>query len=73
MVLDGKSLQEYPGICDIDICADHTIILLSILSVVRYLICGNILNWFLNLNLIVETLWTGSRSGLLISMLGKLN
>ena len=73
MVLDGKSLQEYPGICDIDISADHTIILLSILSVVRYLICGNILNWFLNLNLIVETLWTGSRSGLLISMLGKLN
>ena len=73
MVLDGKSLQEYQGICDIDIYADHTIILLSILSVVRYLICGNILNWFLNLNLIVETLWTGSRSGLLISMLGKLN
>ena len=37
------SSQEYPGICDIDIYADHTIILLSILSVVRYLICGNIL------------------------------
>ena len=48
-------------------------ILLSILSVIRHLICGNNLNWLLNLNLIYETLWTGSRSGLLISMLGKLN
>ena len=45
---------------------------LSILSVIRYLICGNNLNRLLNLNLIYETLWTGSRSGLLISMLGKL-
>ena len=48
-------------------------ILLSILSVIRHLICGNNLNWLLNLNLIYETLWTGARSGLLISMLGKLN
>ena len=48
-------------------------ILLSILSVIRYLICGNNLNWLLNLNLIYETLWTGVRSGLLISMLGKLS
>ena len=47
-------------------------ILLSILSVIRHLICGNNLNWLLNLNLIYETLWTGARSGLLISMLGKL-
>ena len=46
-------------------------ILLSILSVNRHLICGNNLNWLLNLNLIYETLWTGARSGLLISMLGK--
>ena len=49
------------------------VILLSILSVIRHLICGNNLNWFLNLNLICETLWTGARSALLISMLGKLN
>ena len=49
------------------------IILLSILSVIRHLICGNNLNWLLNLNLIYETLWTGVRSGLLISMLGKLS
>ena len=45
-------------------------ILLSILSVIGHLICGNNLNWLLNLNLIYETRWTGV-SGLLISMLGK--
>ena len=48
-------------------------ILLSILSVIRHLICGNNLNWLLNLNLICETLWTGVRSGLLVSLLGKLS
>ena len=48
-------------------------ILLSILSVIRHLICGNNLNWLLNLNLIYETLWTGEGSSLLISMLEKLN
>ena len=48
-------------------------ILLFILSVARHLICGNNLNWLLNLNLIYKTLWTGLRSGLLISMLGKLS
>ena len=48
-------------------------ILLSILSVIRHLICGNNLNWLPNLNLICETLWTGVRSGLLMSVLGKLS
>ena len=48
-------------------------ILLSILSVIRHLICGSNLNWLLNLHLIYKTLWTGVRSGLLISILGKLN
>ena len=48
-------------------------ILLSILGVIGLLICGNNLNWLLNLNLIYETRWTGVRSGLLISMLGKLS
>ena len=48
-------------------------ILLSNLSVIGYLICGNNLNWPLNLNLIYKTLWTGIRSDLLISMLGKLS
>ena len=48
-------------------------ILLSITSVINHLICGINLNWLLNLNLIYETLWTWARSGLLISMLGKLN
>ena len=48
-------------------------ILLSIQSVIRNLICGNNLNWLLNLNLIYETLWIGVRSGLLFSMMGKLS
>ena len=43
-------------------------ILLSILSVIRNLICGNNLKGFLN-----ETLRTGVRSGLLILMLGKVS
>ena len=55
-------------ICNIAIYADDTI-----LSVIRHLICGNNLNWLLNFNLIYETLWTGTRSGLLISMMGKPN
>ena len=46
---------------------------LSILSVIMHLVCGNNLNWLLNLNLTYETLWTGIRSGLFISMLGKLS
>ena len=57
-------------ICDI---ASMLMILFSILSVIKHLICGNNLNWLLNLNLIYETLWTGAGSGLLISMLEKLN
>ena len=47
-------------------------ILLSILTVIRHLICGNNVNWLLNLNLIYKALWTGVKSGLLISMRGKL-
>ena len=48
-------------------------IILSILSGIGHLTCGNNLNWLLNLNLIYETWWTGVRSGLLISMLEKLS
>ena len=48
-------------------------ILLSTLSVVKHLICGNNQNWILLLNLIYKTLWTGTESGLLISMLKKLS
>ena len=48
-------------------------ILLTILSVIRHLICGNNLKWLMNLNLIYETLLIGARSDLLISVLGKLN
>ena len=45
----------------------------SILNLIRHLICGDNLNYLFNLNLIYETLWTEARSGLFISMLGKLN
>ena len=46
---------------------------LSILGVIRYLICGNNFNWLLKLDLIYATLWTGAGSSLLISMQEKLN
>ena len=48
-------------------------ILLSIPSVIRRLICSNNLKWLLNLILIYKILWTGARSDMLISMLGKVN
>ena len=48
-------------------------ILLSTLSVMMNLMYGNNWIYLLNLNLICETLWTGARSGLLISMLEKLD
>ena len=57
-------------ICNIAIYADDTTLYSNC---DRHLICGNNLNWLLNLNLIYETLWTGAGSGLLISMLEKLN
>ena len=65
VVLDGKSSQE-------DLLS-IMMILLSIPGVIGLLICGNNLNWLLNLNLIYKTWWTGVRSGLLISVLGKLS
>ena len=55
------------------VICDMLMILLSILIVIGHLICGNNLNWLLNLNLINKTLWTGVRSGLLILILGKLS
>ena len=48
-------------------------ILLSTLCVIRHLICGNNYNWLLNFNMIYKTLYPGAGSGLLISMLEKLN
>ena len=64
-------INDFPDdvICDTAIYADDS----TILSVIGHLICGNNLNWLLNLNLIYETWWTGIRSGLLISMQGKLS
>ena len=46
--------------------------LMILLSLLRHLICGNNLNWLLNLNLIYDTPWTWVRSGLLISIPVKL-
>ena len=48
-------------------------ILLSSLMWSRTWLCGNNWSWFLNLNLIQETLWNGAGSGLMISMLAKIS
>ena len=48
-------------------------IILSVLSVTRHLICDNNYNCLLNLNLIYEKLLTRTGGGLLISVLEKLN
>ena len=49
-----------------------SVILISMLMI-SHLICGNNYNWLLNLNLIYETLWTEAGTGLLISILEKLD
>ena len=48
-------------------------ILFSTLSVTWHLTCGNSWKWLLNLNVICETLLTEAGSGVLISVLEKLN
>ena len=58
------------NICNIAIYPDDTTLYSC---VIRHLICSKNLNWLLNLNLIYDILWIGVRSGLLISMLGKLS
>ena len=55
------------------ILPSRLMILHSILSVARHLICGNNWHWLLSLNLIFETLWTGVVKDLLTSRLEKLN
>ena len=60
-------------ICNTAIYADDTTLYTKCADDTTLYICGNNLNWLLNLNLIYETLWTGAESGLLILMLEKLN
>ena len=55
------------------ILLSRQIVLLSILSVFRVLLCGNSHSQLLILNLTFDTLWTRVGSGLVISMLEKLN
>ena len=56
------------------IVLDHFSLFLTLVStMIRPLICGNNLNWLLNVHLIYETQWTGVGSGLLVLMLEKLN
>ena len=46
-------------------------ILLSIISVIRHLICGNNLNWFLKLYLIQKTLWSVGKKWVVDFKAGK--
>ena len=55
------------------ILPSRLMILRSILSVIKHLICGNNWHWLLSLNLIFETLWIGVVKDLLISRLEKFN
>ena len=57
-------------VCNIAIYADDTTLYSS---GIRHLICGNKSMWLLNLNLMYEALWTWAGSGLLITILEKLN
>ena len=66
-----RFLLYFSFICEIAVYADDTTLYSKC---VRHLICGNNLNWLLNLNLIYKGLWTGVRSSSLsISILENLN
>ena len=62
LVLDFfySTLMIFPMMLSV-ILLSMLMILLAILSVIRHLICGNNMNWLLNLNLIYETLDWGKK------------
>ena len=81
MVLVGKSSKEYPVNDEV---AQGSILghkplcftlftFLMMLTVIKHMTSCKNYKWLLNLNLICETLWTQAGSGLLFSMLEKLN
>ena len=63
------TLNGHPDI--ICILLSMLMILLSTLSVIKHVICGNNKNWLLNLNVIYETMWTEARSGFVDFNAGK--
>ena len=63
------TLNDHPDI--ICILLSMLMILLSTLSVIKHVICGNNKNWLLNLNVIYETMWTEARSGFVDFNAGK--
>ena len=78
LVLDGKLSKEYSVNAGVPqgFIIGHTPFLLytNDLSMMMILLSTTLnKSWLLNLNLICQTLWIGAGSGLLISMLEKLN
>ena len=88
MVLDGNSSQEYPvnaGVPQgsivgptllllyINDLLDDVICDIAIYADALYSKCDQATDLWQQLELASETLWTGTRSDLLISILGKLN
>ena len=72
LVLHFSYYTIMPNLLMLSVIFLSMLMILSTLNVIGHLIYGNNYSWPLNLNLIYETLWTGSGSALLISLLEKL-